>query len=59
MAADVGLALNDTHAAKDSWAETPVTKRSQTLLSIADRMADRMVGRGFYEEKIIVWRGVP
>ncbi|WP_163669105.1 hypothetical protein [Adonisia turfae] len=51
--------LNDTHAAKDSWAETPVTKRSQTLLSIADRMADRMVGRGFYEEKIIVWRGVP
>ncbi len=36
--ADVELALDAAHKAKDSWAKTSITQRSNILLSIADRM---------------------
>ena len=41
-AADVELALDAAHAAKDRWAETSVTERSQILLRIADRMEQNL-----------------
>jgi aldehyde dehydrogenase len=35
---DVNLALDAAHAAKDAWAKTSVTERSNILLKIADRI---------------------
>lgn len=37
-AEDVELALDAAHAAKEAWGQTSVTKRSNILLKIADRM---------------------
>jgi aldehyde dehydrogenase len=37
-AADVELALDAAHEAKDAWGRTSATERSQILLEIADRM---------------------
>lgn len=37
-AEDIDLALDAAHAAKDSWATTSVTARSNILLKIADRL---------------------
>ena len=37
-AADMALALDAAHAAKDAWGKTSATERSNILLKIADRM---------------------
>jgi len=37
-AADIELALDAAHAAKDAWGRTSVTERANTLLKIADRI---------------------
>ena len=37
-AADIELALNAAHEAKDAWGKTSVTERSNILLKIADRI---------------------
>jgi aldehyde dehydrogenase len=39
---DVNLALDAAHAAKDAWAKTSVTERSNILLKIADRMEQNL-----------------
>jgi aldehyde dehydrogenase len=38
-AADIDLALDAAHKAKDAWGKTPVAERSQVLNKIADKMA--------------------
>ena len=38
-AADIELALDAAHKAKDAWGKTPVAERSQVLNKIADKMA--------------------
>src|SRR5664279_4272467 len=38
-AADIELALDAAHKAKDAWGKTPIAERSQLLLKIADKMA--------------------
>ncbi|MEH6625939.1 MAG: aldehyde dehydrogenase family protein [Motiliproteus sp.] len=40
--ADINLALDAAHAAKDSWGGTSVTARSNLLLKIADRMEENL-----------------
>ncbi|CAO3457678.1 aldehyde dehydrogenase [Azospirillum largimobile] len=42
QAADVELALDAAHKAKDAWGRTSPTERSNTLLKIADRMEERL-----------------
>ncbi|PGH58191.1 aldehyde dehydrogenase [Azospirillum palustre] len=42
QAADVELALDAAHAAKDAWGRTSPTERSNILLKIADRMEERL-----------------
>ena len=39
---DIDLALDAAHAAKDSWAATSVTERSNMLLKIADRIEQNL-----------------
>lgn len=39
---DINLALDAAHAAKDAWAKTSVTARSNILLKIADRMEQNL-----------------
>ncbi len=41
-AADLELALDAAHAAKDSWGRTPAADRSNLLLKIADRVEENM-----------------
>ena len=41
-AADINLALDAAHKAKDSWGSTSVTERSNMLLKIADRIEANM-----------------
>lgn len=41
-ALDIELALDAAHKAKDAWAETSVTERSNTLLRIADRLEQNL-----------------
>lgn len=41
-AQDIELALDAAHKAKDAWAETSVTERSNTLLRIADRLEQNL-----------------
>ncbi|WFE74755.1 aldehyde dehydrogenase family protein [Roseinatronobacter sp. S2] len=41
-AADIELALDAAHAAKDAWGKTSVTERSNTLLRIADRLEQNL-----------------
>ncbi|MCK4864105.1 MAG: aldehyde dehydrogenase [Gammaproteobacteria bacterium] len=41
-AEDIELALDAAHAAKDAWAKTSVTERSNMLLKIADRMEQNL-----------------
>ena len=41
-AEDIELALDAAHAAKDSWAKTSVTERSNILLRIADRLEQNL-----------------
>jgi len=40
--ADINLALDAAHAAKDAWGRTSVTERSNILLKIADRMEENL-----------------
>jgi len=40
--ADVELALDAAHAAKDAWAKTSITARSNLLLKIADRLEENL-----------------
>jgi len=40
--ADIELALDAAHAAKDAWAKKSVTERSNTLLKIADRIEENL-----------------
>lgn len=40
--ADINLALDAAHAAKDAWARTSITERSNILLKIADRMEENL-----------------
>jgi aldehyde dehydrogenase len=42
QAADVELALDAAHKAKDAWARTSPTERSNMLLKIADRMEEKL-----------------
>jgi aldehyde dehydrogenase len=42
QAADVELALDAAHKAKDAWGRTSPTERSNVLLKIADRMEERL-----------------
>jgi aldehyde dehydrogenase len=42
QAADVELALDAAHKAKDAWGRTSPTERSNILLKIADRMEERL-----------------
>lgn len=39
---DINLALDAAHAAKDAWARTSVTERSNILLKIADRIEENL-----------------
>jgi len=39
---DINLALDAAHAAKDAWARTSITARSNILLKIADRMEQNL-----------------
>jgi aldehyde dehydrogenase len=39
---DINLALDAAHAAKDAWAKTSITERSNILLKIADRMEQNL-----------------
>ena len=39
---DINLALDAAHAAKDAWAATSVTERSNILLKIADRIEENL-----------------
>ncbi len=41
-AADLELALDAAHAAKDAWGQTSVTERSNLLLKIADRVEQNL-----------------
>jgi len=41
-AADVDLALDAAHAAKDAWGKTSAAERSNVLLRIADRMEENL-----------------
>ncbi|MBE9525629.1 MAG: aldehyde dehydrogenase [Proteobacteria bacterium] len=41
-AEDIELALDAAHAAKDAWAKTSVTERSNMLLKIADRIEENL-----------------
>ncbi|MBR9842295.1 MAG: aldehyde dehydrogenase [Rhodobacteraceae bacterium] len=41
-AADVELALDAAHAAKDAWGKTSATERSNILLKIADRIEENL-----------------
>ncbi len=41
-AADVDLALDAAHAAKDAWGKTSAAERSNILLKIADRIEDNL-----------------
>jgi aldehyde dehydrogenase len=41
-AEDVELALDAAHAAKDAWARTSITERSNILLKIADRLEQNL-----------------
>ncbi|OBZ93264.1 aldehyde dehydrogenase [Pararhizobium polonicum] len=41
-AADVELALDAAHAAKDKWGRTPATERANILMKIAQRMEDNI-----------------
>lgn len=41
-AADIELALDAAHAAKDAWAKTSATERSNMLLKIADRLEQNL-----------------
>jgi aldehyde dehydrogenase len=41
-AEDIELALDAAHAAKDAWARTSVTERSNILLKIADRIEENL-----------------
>lgn len=41
-AADIELALDAAHAAKDAWAKTSATERSNILLKIADRLEQNL-----------------
>lgn len=41
-AADIELALDAAHAAKDAWGKTSITERSNILLKIADKMEANM-----------------
>ncbi|MEZ9231737.1 aldehyde dehydrogenase family protein [Vibrio amylolyticus] len=40
--ADIDLALDAAHAARQGWASTSVTERSNTLLKIADRIEEHL-----------------
>ncbi|OUR63649.1 aldehyde dehydrogenase [Methylophaga sp. 42_25_T18] len=40
--ADINLALDAAHAAKDAWGKTSVTERSNILLKIADRIEENL-----------------
>lgn len=40
--ADIELALDAAHAAKDAWGATSITERSNILLKIADRMEEHL-----------------
>ncbi|GAB3112929.1 aldehyde dehydrogenase [Aestuariicella hydrocarbonica] len=40
--ADIELALDAAHAAKDAWGKTPVAERSNVLLRIADRIEQNL-----------------
>ena len=42
QAADIELALDAAHKAKDAWGRTSPTERSNILLKIADRMEERL-----------------
>jgi aldehyde dehydrogenase len=42
QAADIELALDAAHKAKDAWGRTSPTERSNMLLKIADRMEERL-----------------
>ena len=39
---DINLALDAAHAAKDAWAKTSITERSNILLKIADRIEENL-----------------
>ncbi len=39
---DINLALDAAHAAKDAWAKTSITARSNILLKIADRIEENL-----------------
>ena len=41
-AADIDLALDAAHAAKEKWGQTPVAERAQILYRIAQRMEDNL-----------------
>ena len=40
--ADINLALDAAHAAKDAWGKTSITERSNILLKIADRIEENL-----------------
>jgi len=40
--ADINLALDAAHAAKDSWGKTSVTERANLMLKIADRIEENL-----------------
>lgn len=40
--ADIELALDAAHAAKDAWGKTSVTERSRVLLKVADRIEEHL-----------------
>jgi aldehyde dehydrogenase len=42
QAADVELALDAAHAAREAWGKTSTTERSRVLLRIADRMEEKL-----------------
>jgi aldehyde dehydrogenase len=42
QAADIELALDAAHKAKDAWGNTPPAKRAEILNKIADRMEENL-----------------
>ena len=42
QAADIELALDAAHAAKDAWGKTSTTERANILLKIADRIEQNL-----------------
>ena len=50
-AADIELALDAAHKAKDSWGKTPVAERANILNKIADRMEANLAALALVEKR--------